>query len=929
MNHRDRSFATSGVVSVLFLVVCVVTGSQDWAPWSTLPEPASMQCTVCVIQEAILMGGRRDDGISNEIVAVNIMNPLVNAQLSPALPIHSTGQFCARSGLAVLASIQGSTLAPVSPTPDYNVYMATFAATPGPNGYSTSTPWLSIGKGKYNRTRTGFGTAAGEMGVFMFGGVTDADVYTNLIEAYNQTSKKWIPVGYMPRSDSIFTTYCNCQTSEHRYYIVLVCQQCTPPPNERGLMKILMYSLATFSFTNTLIHDFGSYFLSLRSVSLSHFVVMMVVVSNSTNPTMFYYDIFQNQISYVATSDFPELRSHGSVFPITTNMYFAGGEYFNGTLSDEVDTVPALPSIAVVPDHTNYTYFVGQNITFTVGICHAGLTLRLASTPSCGSALPGVPDMECSVLAGDDGQVVIPVGEVPAGGVAICLSTGFCPPANETRISCTQSGNYNFEDCLFDNCCWDADLKECFQYTAASEEQRHYFLANVAAITIVVPEDDSQSAFEKFITGVAGIITVVTVALVLIIGGGALAWRILRASPEEEEEEGSAHPLDQHGKYKVLCKLGQGGFGTVYLVARKSDSERFAMKYIICKDEEERNYAIKEFELLHDSQGHPNMIRLIEMFMNWTDEVESIPTVNYSEGKEDDPTQARLLQRRCSSPSGAPSSRGGSGSSGGRSGSPSSRSSRKSTKSKKETQMPLLQMAPKYVCIVMDYCPEGDLAHYILRTYQLGATVAESMVLQVLQQCCSLLSHLHGLRPPIVHRDLKPENILIKDNGTHVIVTDFGLAQQIEKSYLTTRAGSLHYVAPECWKRHYTAAVDVWAMGCIAYGMCTGRVTAETARVMFSDARDKNFERSIRQDLRGYSDKLRNIVIGMLQTTAAKRLTTSQVLVALETADGKLPDGATPGPAPSPAKTPSTLSTENQRLLRATPEKATPPHSSP
>jgi serine/threonine protein kinase len=221
--------------------------------------------------------------------------------------------------------------------------------------------------------------------------------------------------------------------------------------------------------------------------------------------------------------------------------------------------------------------------------------------------------------------------------------------------------------------------------------------------------------------------------------------------------------------------------------------------------------------------------------------------------------------------------------------------------------MPLLQVAPKYVCIVMDYCPDGDLAHYILRVYQLGNVVAESMVLLVLEQCCSLLSHLHNLKPPIVHRDLKPENILLKDNGTNVIVTDFGLAQQIEKSYLTTRAGSLHYVAPECWKRHYTAAVDVWAMGCIAYGMCTGRVTAETARVMFSDARDKNFERAIRHDLRGYSDKLRNVVMGMLQSTAAKRLTTSQVIEALETPDGRLPGGATPGPSSPPTKTSSGL----------------------
>jgi serine/threonine protein kinase len=152
----------------------------------------------------------------------------------------------------------------------------------------------------------------------------------------------------------------------------------------------------------------------------------------------------------------------------------------------------------------------------------------------------------------------------------------------------------------------------------------------------------------------------------------------------------------------------------------------------------------------------------------------------------------------------------------------------------------------------------------------------------VLRQCCSVLQHIHSLTPPIVHRDMKPENILLRNCATEIVLTDFGLAQQVERSYMTTRVGSLHYVAPECWKRHYTIAVDMWALGCIVYAACTGRVTADTARVMFSDARRKSFEQEIRCDLRQYGPKLVAIVLGLLKTNPNERLSSVQVLQMLD-----------------------------------------------
>ena len=72
--------------------------------------------------------------------------------------------------------------------------------------------------------------------------------------------------------------------------------------------------------------------------------------------------------------------------------------------------------------------------------------------------------------------------------------------------------------------------------------------------------------------------------------------------------------------------------------------------------------------------------------------------------------------------------------------------------------------------------------------------------------------HKHGF----FHRDLKPENLLVK--GDSVKIADFGLAREIRSrppftDYVSTR----WYRAPEVilsW-RQYTAAIDVWSVGCI------------------------------------------------------------------------------------------------------------------
>jgi len=77
----------------------------------------------------------------------------------------------------------------------------------------------------------------------------------------------------------------------------------------------------------------------------------------------------------------------------------------------------------------------------------------------------------------------------------------------------------------------------------------------------------------------------------------------------------------------------------------------------------------------------------------------------------------------------------------------------------------------------------------------------------------------------IVHRDLKPGNILYHEDRWKI--ADFGIARFVEE---TTSIGTLKdyfsqpYAAPEQWRlEHATSATDIYALGCIAYALLTGK----------------------------------------------------------------------------------------------------------
>lgn len=112
--------------------------------------------------------------------------------------------------------------------------------------------------------------------------------------------------------------------------------------------------------------------------------------------------------------------------------------------------------------------------------------------------------------------------------------------------------------------------------------------------------------------------------------------------------------------------------------------------------------------------------------------------------------------------------------------------------------------------------------------------LAEADAIEILGEVLESLSEAHGLG--VVHRDLKPENIFLsQDDGRRVVrILDFGVAKAVRGELgslsreLTTvgmMLGTPLYMAPEqtAGKAHVTPALDVYAVGCIAYHMLVGQ----------------------------------------------------------------------------------------------------------
>lgn len=125
----------------------------------------------------------------------------------------------------------------------------------------------------------------------------------------------------------------------------------------------------------------------------------------------------------------------------------------------------------------------------------------------------------------------------------------------------------------------------------------------------------------------------------------------------------------------------------------------------------------------------------------------------------------------------------------------------------------------KCIFMVFEYA-EHDLLQIIHHHTQnprhpIPPSTVKSIMFQLLNGCQYLHSNW------VLHRDLKPANIMVTSAG-QVKIGDLGLARLFHKPLHSLFSGdkvvvTIWYRAPELLlgSRHYTPAIDMWAVGCI------------------------------------------------------------------------------------------------------------------
>ena len=125
----------------------------------------------------------------------------------------------------------------------------------------------------------------------------------------------------------------------------------------------------------------------------------------------------------------------------------------------------------------------------------------------------------------------------------------------------------------------------------------------------------------------------------------------------------------------------------------------------------------------------------------------------------------------------------------------------------------------KFYCIVMEFCPFGQLYTFLNSTKE-NFYLKPSLMIDWSKQIAAGMQHLHLNK--IIHRDLKSPNILITYNN-QLKISDFGASKNAsDKSMVMSFKGTVAWMAPEVIRNEACSEkVDVYSFGVVLWELLT------------------------------------------------------------------------------------------------------------
>ena len=188
--------------------------------------------------------------------------------------------------------------------------------------------------------------------------------------------------------------------------------------------------------------------------------------------------------------------------------------------------------------------------------------------------------------------------------------------------------------------------------------------------------------------------------------------------------------------------------------------------------------------------------------------------------------------------------------------------------------------------IIMEYCDNSDLNEFIKQHKANKKLIEQNIIYSIIKGICSGLKEIHDKN--LIHRDLKPENIFISKEHK-IKIGDFGISKQlIGTNHANTKTGTSNYMAPEILNgEKYDNKVDIWALGCIIYELCTLNICFESeyetglVKMITEGNYDKN-------KLREYNSEWKNLIELLLKIDKNDRPNINEVYEKLDSGLNKI-----------------------------------------